>query len=191
MLTQLTTIKARLALTDATYDILLTNFIKHASGRFDAQCNRCFARQAGAVEEFNADQTELLLRRYPLEAVTKFELKANETDGWLEQTEVEYLLRQQCVLSLRVPLGSPRELLRVTYTGGYVLPGDTPGPGQTPLPDELEQACVEQVAYWFQSKDRLGIITSMESGVAFYQFSQLDLLEQVKALLKSFTRWDC
>src|SRR5438045_2955066 len=24
---------------------------------------------------------------------------------------------------------------RVTYTGGYVLPGDTPDAGQTPLPD--------------------------------------------------------
>jgi len=40
----------------------------------------------------------------------------------------------------------------VTYTAGYVLPGDTPAAGQTALPDDLEQAAVEQVAYWFQKQ---------------------------------------
>jgi hypothetical protein len=29
---------------------------------------------------------------------------------------------------------------RVTYTGGYVLPGASPGAGQTALPDDLESA---------------------------------------------------
>ncbi len=190
MLTQLATVKTRLGLTDSTYDTILTNFIKHASGRFDAQCNRQFARLENATEEFGAERTELSLGRYPVEAVAKFELKSNESDGWGEVTGVQYVLRSQCVLSLQARLGSARQVLRVTYTGGYVLPGETPGAGQQALPDEIEQACVEQVAYWFQSKDRLGIITSMETGVAFYQFSQLDLLMHVKALLERFRRWD-
>ena len=30
---------------------------------------------------------------------------------------------------------------------GYVVPGTVPAPGQTPLPDDLEQAAVEQIAY--------------------------------------------
>ena len=190
MLTQLSTVKTRLGLTDTTYDTILTNFIKHASGRFDLQCHRHFARLEDATEEFGAERTELALSRYPVEAVTKFELKTNETDGWTEQTSVEYLLRHQCVLSLRTRLGSARQVLRVTYTGGYVLPGTTPDPGQEALPDEIEQACVEQVAYWFQSKDRLGVITSMETGVAFYQFSQLDLLMHVKEILERYRRWE-
>jgi hypothetical protein len=29
-----------------------------------------------------------------------------------------------------------------TYTGGYVLPGDTPGAGQTPLPPDLDHLSV-------------------------------------------------
>ena len=40
----------------------------------------------------------------------------------------------------------------MTLTGGYVLPGTTPSAGQTALPDDLEQAAVEQVAYWFQKQ---------------------------------------
>lgn len=189
MLATLASVKSRLALLDGTCDTLLTNFIKHASGRFDAECNRQLARAAGVTEEFSAGHTELPFSRYPVESVTRFECKRNETEGWVEQTAVEYLLRAQCLISLPGPLGGKRDLLRVTYTGGYVLPGDIPGPGQTALPDELEQACVEQVAYWFQGKDRLGVITSMETGVAFYQFSQLNLLEHVKAILRKFKRW--
>jgi hypothetical protein len=189
MLTQLTTVKARLGLADSTYDTILTNFIKHASGRFDAQCNRQFARLEDATEEFGAERTELPLSRYPVESVGKFELKSDESGGWLERSGLEYLLRNGCVLSLPARLGSAREVLRVTYTGGYVLPGVTPEPGQETLPDEIEQACVEQVAYWFQSKDRLGVITSMETGVAFYQFSQLDLLVHVKEILERYRRW--
>jgi hypothetical protein len=48
---------------------------------------------------------------------------------------------------------------RVTYTGGFVLPGDTPAPGQTPLPPDLEQAAIEQVAYWF--RNRAGLMTRL------------------------------
>ncbi len=190
MLTLLETVKARLGLVDTTYDPLQTNFIQHASGRFEAHCRRQFARQENAIEEFEADRIQLLLSRYPVESVSQFELKTDEAEDWQLQADVKYLLRRQCIVSLQIPLGSSRELLRVTYTGGYVLPGNTPAPGQTTLPPELEQVCVEQVAYWYQNRDYLGIITRMESGSAFYQFSQLDLLLHVRALLDGFAKWD-
>ena len=73
--------------------------------------------------------------------------------------------------------------------GGYVLPGATPGPGQTPLPDDLEQACVEQCAFWFQNKDRLGLKTHWPSGEAYRQFATQDLLESVQAVLARYRRW--
>jgi len=44
--------------------------------------------------------------------------------------------------------------------GGYVLPGTTPSAGQTALPDDLEQAAVEQVAYWFRNRDNTGLLRS-------------------------------
>ena len=62
-------------------------------------------------------------------SVTTFELKSNETDGWETQTGVDYLARKQpggCILSLSVPLGTWRQRVRVTYAGGYVLPGGAP-----------------------------------------------------------------
>src|SRR2546427_4856944 len=102
MLTELSSVKSRLALTVTDYDDLLTSAIKAVSDRFDKECNRNLARTTVATHEFDASDSEILPPCYPVEAVTKFELKANETDGWLEQTGVQYLIRRQCVISVSI-----------------------------------------------------------------------------------------
>src|SRR2546428_5687593 len=104
MLTQLNTVKSRLALIVTDYDGLLTSAIKAVSDRFDKECNRNLARTTATTHEFHASDTEILPPCYPIEAVTKFELKSNETDGWIEQTGVQYLLRRQCVVSISTPI---------------------------------------------------------------------------------------
>src|SRR5579862_8160901 len=190
MLTQLATVKTRLAIIVTDYDDLLTNAIKAISARFDKECNRTLTRSTGTTEEFSSDQTEIPVPSYPIESVTRFELKSNETDGWSEQTGVEYLLRRNCVISLHSPLSSLRSpcVARVTYTGGYVLPGDTPSAGQTSLPDDLEQAAVEQVAYWFRTREKSGLIRSWPHDGTYDVFAQLDLLLDVRAVLKKYER---
>src|SRR6266566_632421 len=196
MLTQLSAVKSRLALTVTDYDGILTNAIKAVSDRFDKECNRSLARTTAATHEFDANDTEILPPCYPIESVTKFELKSNETDGWVEQTGIEYLIRRQCVISLSVPLNSRPSTLnspalaRVTLTGGYVLPGDTPGAGQIALPDDLEQAAVEQVAYWFRNRDKTGLLRSWPHDGTYDAFLQSDLLLEVRAVLKRYERWN-
>ena len=106
MLTQLSTVKSRLALIVTDYDDLLTSAIKAVSARFDKECNRSLARTSAATHEFDANDTEILPPCYPVETVTKFELKANEADGWLEQTGIQYLIHRQCVISLSSPLST-------------------------------------------------------------------------------------
>jgi len=141
MITQLSTVKARLAIDplDTTYDALLTNAIKAVSTRFDRECNRTLARTVGLIDEFDPRDTELPVSCYPVESVTKFETKSNETDGWVEQNRHQlpdpWSMRRLPLLSLTSNsyLLSPARLARVTYTGGYVLPGTTPDPGKTGL----------------------------------------------------------
>src|SRR6266446_1143663 len=111
MLTLLSTVKSRLALNVTDYDDLLTSAIKAVSERFDKECNRNLAHTTAATHEFDVNDTEILPPCYPVEAVTKFELKATETDGWSEQTGVQYLLRRQCVVSLSSPLSTPHSAL--------------------------------------------------------------------------------
>lgn len=188
MLTTLATLKARLRITDTTDDALLTNFIKHVSARFARECNRHFDRLEGATDEFPADASNLVVTRYPLESVESFELKTTEADGWMALEGVDYLLRPGGVIRLSRILGSCSQLLRVTYTGGYVLPGDTPEPEQTPLPDDLEQACVEQAAFWYQRRDQLGIINFSGEGGTLKLTQKPDLLAPVQAVLRKYTR---
>ena len=194
MLTQLATVKARLALGVTDYDDLLTRAIEAVSARFDKECNRTLARTVAATQEFPATGTEIITRCYPIETVSKFELKTTEAEGWIEQTSVDYLIRQGCIISLILPLSFVPEtagpqLTRVTYTGGYVMPGTTPAAGQTALPTDLEFAAVEQVAVWFQQRDKLGLLRYWPSGGTFLAFPQEPLLPQVVASIRPYRRW--
>ena len=189
LLTQLTTVKTRLGITDTTDDTLLTNFIEFASARFERDTNRFLERATNTTEEFPADQTEILVARFPLESVTSFHLKENETDGWVLQSNINYLIRRVCVISVSAPLGTRYEQARVTYTGGFVLPGSSPGAGQTALPDDLEHACTEQVAYWYQNRFRLGLTSMPAEGRTFFNIAQIDLLPQVQSILKRYERF--
>jgi hypothetical protein len=190
MLTQLSTVKDRLSITIATYDTLLTNAIKAVSDRFDQLTNRTLSRTVDSTQEFIANDTEIILSCYPVETISKFELKSNEAEGWLEQTDVDYLLRNSCVVSLNTRLGAGSQQGRITYTGGYVLPGGTPGAGQTALPNDLEQAAVEQVAFWYRNKDTLGLIRNWPSGGTYQVFRNAELLPGVEATLKNYERWN-
>jgi hypothetical protein len=198
MLTQLATIKARLDIvpSDTTHDDLLTRAIEAVSARFDRECNRRLARTVDATQEFDAGDTEIIACCYPVETVSRFELKITETEGWVEQTGTEYLVRRACVISLSAPLpflsvGSSARagLGRVTYTGGYVMPGEVPAAGQSALPADLESAAVEQVAAWFQQRDKLGLLRYWPSGGIFLAFTQLPLLPQVSASIRPHQRW--
>jgi hypothetical protein len=198
MLTQLATVKARLEIAsgDATHDEFLARAIEAMSARFDRECNRTLARTVGATQEFGAADSEIIARCYPVETVSKFELKTTEAEGWVEQTGVDYVLRQACVISLSGPLSvgggfscMRPQVGRVTYTGGYVTPGTTPGAGQTALPADLESAAVEQVAAWFQQRDKLGLIRYWPKDGVYLVFIQLPLLPQVAASIRPYRRW--
>jgi uncharacterized phiE125 gp8 family phage protein len=189
LLTQLSTVKTRLGISDTTDDTLLTNLIEFASARFERETNRSLDRAANTTEEFSADQTEIAVARFPIESVSQYHLKENETDGWVLQSDIDHLIRRACVISLSAPLGTKYEQGRVTFTGGYVLPGTTPGAGQTALPDDLEHACVEQAAYWYQHRFRLGLLSMPAEGRTFFNIAQIDLLPQVQSVLKKYERY--
>src|ERR1041385_7313958 len=102
MLTQLSTVKTRLAIDefDLTYDTILTNAINAISFRFDKETNRTLARTVNITQEFDADDTEVCLSCYPFESLTRFELKTTEAEGWIVQTAIDFLIRRTCILSL-------------------------------------------------------------------------------------------
>ncbi len=189
MLAQLATVKSRIGITDSTDDTLLTGLIDQAGALFDQFCNRTFARAVDAVDEFRAGETDIALRHLPIETVKSFEIKSTETDGWeVPSLAVDYIIRNSCVISLAAALGTWRDQARVTYTGGYVLPGTTPGAGQLALPKDIENACVEQVGYWYRARNRGGISSASGGGSSITQDAGLTLLPIVASTLQSYRR---
>ncbi len=197
MLTQLSTLKSRLGIleTDPQFDTLLMNALLAVGARFDKECRRRLVRTENFSQEFPPTDREIVAQCYPIETVTKFELKSDETTGWAEQIPPQYVVRERCIISLASPLSTINRNLcvaRMTYTGGYLLPGDTPSPPAplaTPLPADLEQAAVEQIAFWFQNRDRLGLLRVWEYHGIYRQFADADLLTSVKDVLAQYTRW--
>ncbi|HSU53232.1 MAG TPA: head-tail connector protein [Candidatus Dormibacteraeota bacterium] len=196
MLTTLENLKARLAIadTDITNDDLLTSVIEAVSARFENETNRTLSRTENATFEFDSDQQEISPPCYPIESVSKFETKTSEAEGWVEQTGVDHLIRTSCTISLSDSINSQPStinpaLARITYTAGYLLPGTDPAPGQTPLPADLEHACIEQCAAWFLHRDKVGLEINWPKGGIYQRFSQLPLLPSVSAILKKYQRW--
>jgi hypothetical protein len=195
MLTQLSTIKTRLAIDpyDIKDDPLLTNLIALVSARFDNQTNRKLTYTQNTTDEFQGDETELRLSHYPIDEAQPitFQRLTKASEGWQAAPGAEYVLRAGCILSLLSELGRPQEQIRVTYSGGYVLPGSNPPPSTNnpQLPDDLQYSCIEQCAYLFQNKDRLGLAMVAAEGGRIQQFPRIDLLPSVSAVLAKYERW--
>jgi hypothetical protein len=198
MLTTLPTLKSRLSIpaADLTQDALLTAALKALTARFDNLTSRTLTRTENTTFEFSPTDTHLCPPAYPIDSVSAFHLKTSETTGWQQITPTpEFLISHSCIISLTTTLSalSPQpSVARVTYTGGYIMPDD-PAYGTSPpaaqLPADLEQAVIEQIAYWFQNRDRLGLKTYWPSGAAYYQFAAMDLLDSVKSVLSRHTRF--
>jgi hypothetical protein len=190
MLTQLSAVKLRLNLGTTDDDILLTRVISMVGARFDMLCNRRFARECDTTEEFGADETEIRVACYPVESVLVFSIKRSEREGWETLDSMpEYVVRHGSVVSLSARLGSWRQVARVTYTGGYVLPGEEKKAGQTYLPEDIENACIEQVAYWYQNRSRLGLTSVTDSSGLTTLTLQEDLIASVQSTLDRYVRW--
>jgi hypothetical protein len=184
MLTTITAARERLGLPDTKDDIWLTIAIGWATGIFEKVCNRQFGRVSGALQEFDACDQSILLRRYPVESVSLFSLRVGY--AWMPQNGARYDFDGPSgVVHIYAPLGTEGQRARVLYTGGYVLPGNVieADSGQTELPTEIQGACLEQVAYWYQRRDQLGLGSIATGGGSVSQSGTMRLLPIVEETL--------
>jgi hypothetical protein len=70
----------------------------------DRETNGTLICTANSTHEFDACETEIIPPCYPIESVSKFETKSTEAEGWLEQSNIDYLIRNNTVVTLSSPL---------------------------------------------------------------------------------------
>jgi hypothetical protein len=56
------------------------------------------------------------------------------------------------------------------------------------MPDAIEQACIEQIAFWYQQRERLGLRSFSGEGGTGQLIPQLDLLPHVQSILRGYRR---
>ncbi|HAO80686.1 MAG TPA: hypothetical protein DCQ92_17280 [Verrucomicrobia subdivision 3 bacterium] len=188
-----------------TYDVQLADLGLGMAGLIEQFCNRKFLRVENDTAVFTADRCEFLLPRTPLESVSLAELKIAETDGWVTQTDPNFI-RSLNLTNGIVDCG-PRDVgpyygqVRFTFTGGYWWgmsePNDVDYPNNLPtganiLPGELKLAWLLQCKHVWQTIDPRGvkIVATAEGRVTpQVSFSDLDLVPQVKETLAQFIRY--
>ncbi len=134
---------------------------------------------------------DVALECYPLESVKGFEVKEEDSvTGWVPEATPDYLIRRGCVLTLSSPLATAAKRVRVTYTGGYVMPGGTVGPGEAALPSVLEAAAVEQVAMWYQLEANSGVFRLGGAGMSQSELGDRVWVPWAYEVVKGFRRFD-
>jgi len=79
--------------------------------------------------------------------------------------------------------------IRVTYTAGYVAPGDDAGAGETALPDEIVEAALIQCAFVWQKKDKLGMTAAAAAGGSASGFAPDKLLPGPRETMRGYRRY--
>ena len=201
-LTDLKTFLLNASLRSSTdYDTVIEAIGLGVAGRFEQFCNRKFFRTVGDLYVTNADRLTMVLPRFPLETVTKIEIRDDLNQGWVDQGTVNnvlFNLRESAgIIQFAGYLGASFSRIRITYTGGYWFPddglsqtiGDLPS-GATLLPNELKTAWLLQCEAVWAVKDKLGIsIGEGPESRRTVTLANLVLLPEVEAVLNNFRRF--
>jgi hypothetical protein len=193
MLCILTEVKDRLGLlaSGSLYDAVLTLVINATEQRFVKECGRFFTFAPEYKQIYRAGQTAIALDVPPFVAAAQFEVRQNGV--WQAVTAPPLMPTSSTagILNLDHPVGSLREHARITYTGGYWTPtmtGSCP-PGVETLPDDLRMACVEQVAAWWQWRDKVDTRAWEDQNTGQYRTAaDMVWVPWVKQLLRRYRR---
>lgn len=188
-----------------TFDDALTAAGRFMAGVFEKTCDRTFKYQEAVTEQFAANTTTLIVRRYPIAAVTALELSTGvdpDTNAQLFDPVVGGIQNFSALAGLVYLQGYQGQYfdkLRITYNGGFWYPtqsdeeeDDLPE-GATPIDADLQAAWMLEVQSLWGLRDNLGksIINSdgQSSKITLPKMSDYKLMPATEALLARFVRY--
>lgn len=174
-------VKTYLGVTTTNTDAALTALITNVSAAIENYCNRTFA-QATYTDTYNGNgRPSLYLREGPVTAVSAVTVDGVSVPAAASATASGYVF-DDSMLYLRA--GCPDRFNRgvqnvtVSYTAGY-----------SAIPQDVNQACVEWVAFKFAKRSRIDE-KSQTLGTAQTQAYDLsDMPASVKSALSSYIRF--
>lgn len=219
-LSNLATLKAWLLpaslLTGTDYDATITAIGLGVAAHIEKHCNRTLARAVEATYDFPADRRQVIVDRFPIEEITKVEVRTGLAWGFVDQGDVDAVIENLAeaagMVHFAAPLGVHRDRARLIFTGGFWWnqqeadydPPETPTEedpdlsalpeGAAALPADLRHAWLLQCEQVWKVKDRLGLTIGQDgagAGGALLGLSLpgLDLNPLVLKALQPFIRY--
>ena len=191
----LTLLKSRLlpaqAVTQTDQDAAITSIGLGVARWFEQLCDRRFDRVEGDIYLTRADRTYVVVPRYPLETVTGLDWLLIDADAWMPSGLPYFLFPHSGLIDFAEALGTRDMQLRVTYTGGYWFDQTEDGTGVLPtgaylLPGDLQYAWLEQSAFLFERRNKLGLEKITHNGT--FTIAPADLLPHVSRILAPYRR---
>lgn len=190
-------IKDRLGISADTteYDKLLTRLVNGIESIFNSHCDRQFLlTDTDVTEYYTGCGRQLLLKRYPIVAVTSIKQAADydfaSATALTEDTDYRQINAGKngiIYLAYTNWLGTP-DSIQVIYRGGYRAAGKTVGSGETAVPNDLREAAILQATFVFKRKDDIGLASTGFQGGSISKFSAIKLLPMVEQILKKYRR---
>lgn len=188
MLCLLATLKTRLGITSSGDDDTLTGLANWVHDLFDQWCNRTFQYHDGIDHIASGSVCDISLPCYPIQSILSITYRDNSRSAWRAVTGAKWLvdLSSGIFTITSGPIGSDNEQVRVLYSGGYVLPGETAADGQTALPTSISEAAIAQTMHLYESRHlHLPAATGNSPAKAA---RDIELLPQVELTLQPYRR---
>ena len=199
-------IKVRMGyeVTDKSDDEMLTQIIRGISSAFDTFAERTFILNQADATEYYEGGMELYVKRYPIYSITSIKVSGDwdwtNTDALI--SDVDYRSQPQKGRIYYMPGASwPVDYyhssgdfpcgvdnIQIIYRGGYIGPGGAVLAGQTGLPDDLREACIQQTCFYLKRRHDIGLTAVSAEGQSITKFSPYDLLPSVKRILARYKR---
>jgi len=166
---------------------------------FETYCNRYFNRLVDDTLEATADRYSLVVQRYPIESISKFEIRDSMQDGWeVIPNMPDNFISQAGLVQFFTPAGYFPATMRITYTGGFWWDTSEDGSdvmpvGAFPLREDLRVAWVMQVRWFWERRSiieraKAGFENTKTQDQGFAATTD-DLLLSVRNVLNSYRRF--
>jgi hypothetical protein len=196
-LTNLTTLKSWLLpqsmQAQTTWDEHIAMIGRGVLGAMEAHCGRKFGRVENWQQRFHGGVDRVWLDRAPVETLPVVELRVAGSEEWLEVDGVIEQCNEDTGLVLFTgTVGTDRDALRLTYTGGYWVDESEDGSGTPPAgavaaPEDLVWAWALQCEHVWSRRDKLGagLVQQAGKGAAL---ENVELLPVVREVLARYRR---
>lgn len=200
MLATIDQFKARYGITSTTDDAAITAVLQAVSvmlagptGANRISTHGACLEKVTLTERLTIDRwaDRIFLAAFPVVSVTSVkELIFGQDPATVDSlvADVDYMIEKDRGIIYRLGCWLPGiRGVEVVYTGGYAAAGATPGAGETAMPADITEACLQQAGFVWNRRAQIGTLTQ-GIGSASVSLQQVDMLPTVKTIMDAYKR---